>query len=62
VEVVHGVSDVIGADEVDAGTQVDKDSVSVTGQIVVYRLMTSVVTEPIFPGQSVTSGAQDVMV
>jgi hypothetical protein len=62
VEVVHGVSEVIGADGVEVRIQVDEDSVSVTGQIVVYRLMTSVVTEPIFPGQSVTSGAHDVMV
>jgi len=58
VDVVYGVSVVIGA-EVDVGTE---DSVSVTGQTVVYRLMISVVTEPILAGQLVTSGAQDVMV
>jgi hypothetical protein len=43
-------------------TQVDEDSVSVIGQTIVYKLMTSVVTESIFPRQSVTSGAHDVMV
>jgi hypothetical protein len=37
-------------------------SVAVTGQIVVYREMISVVTEPILAGQSVTVAAQEVMV
>ena len=35
---------------------------SATGQTVVYRLMISVVTEPILAGQLVTVGAQDVIV
>jgi hypothetical protein len=35
---------------------------SVTGQTVVYKLMTSVVTWPIRAGQFVTVGAQDVIV
>ena len=35
---------------------------SVTGQMVVYRLMISVVSWPSFAGQLVTVGAQDVMV
>lgn len=37
-------------------------SVSVTGQIVVEMAMISVVTWPFLAGQSLTSGAQDVMV
>ena len=37
-------------------------SVAVTGQIVVYREMISVVTEPILAGQSVTVAAQEVIV
>jgi len=44
------------------GAKVRETSVAVTGQTVVYRSMVSVVTEPILPGQSVISGAQDVMV
>ena len=35
---------------------------SATGHTVVYRLITSVVTEPSFAGQLVTVGAQDVIV
>lgn len=34
----------------------------VTGQTVVYRAIVSVVTEPSFAGQLVTSGAHDVTV
>jgi hypothetical protein len=50
-----------------AGTEVGYDSgadvaSAATGQYVVYRLMISVVTDPIFAGQSVTDAAQDVMV
>ncbi len=37
-------------------------SVAVTGQMVVYRAMVSVVTEPTFAGQLVTVGAHDVTV
>jgi hypothetical protein len=37
-------------------------SVAVTGQTVVYKAIVSVVTLPILAGQSVTVGAQDVMV
>jgi hypothetical protein len=39
--------------EVDAGAEDDWDSVSVTGQMVVYKLMISVVTCPILAGQLV---------
>lgn len=53
VEVVHGVSVVIGAVLV---------SVSVTGQTVVYQRIVSVVVFPIFAGQSVTVAAQLVIV
>lgn len=47
--------------EVDTATE-ELVSVSVTGQMVVYKLMISVVTCPILAGQLVTSGAQEVIV
>jgi len=56
--VVNRTTDVSGPD-VGAAPPV---SVAVTGHTVVYRLMTSVVTEPSLAGQLVTVGAQDVTV
>jgi hypothetical protein len=48
-----------------AGTEVgtaEDVSVAVTGQMVVYKAIVSVVTLPILPGQLVTVGAQEVTV
>jgi hypothetical protein len=53
---------VVNGTTVEVGTAEDVDSVSVTGQTVVYREMMSVVTDPIRAGQSVTVAAHDVMV
>jgi hypothetical protein len=60
VEVVKGGGG--GADVDVAAPPPVPVSVSVTGHTVVYRLITSVVTDPILAGQLVTVGAQDVMV
>jgi len=54
--VVHGASVLVGT----VGAAVD--SLSVTGQTVVYREMMSVVTDPSLAGQLVTSGAHEVIV
>jgi len=53
--VVQAVSEVTGAEVVAV-------SVAVTGQMVVYKLIMSVVTDPIRAGQSVTVAAQLVIV
>lgn len=47
---------------VGAGPEVGDPLASVTGQTVVYRLITSVVTLPSLAGQSVTVGAHEVTV
>lgn len=60
VEVVKGGAR--GADVDVAAPPAVPVSVSVTGHTVVYRLITSVVTDPILAGQLVTVGAQDVIV
>lgn len=59
VEIVYSVADGVG---VDVGTGLIVLAAIVTGQTVVYRLITSVVTWPIMAGQFVILAAHDVMV
>lgn len=63
VDVVMGILAGGGTAGVDVGAVWPPlPSAAVTGQMVVYKLITSVVTLPILDGQSVTVGAQDVIV
>jgi len=57
-----GAYETLPKNPLDTGVGVALPSAAVTGQMVVYRLMTSVVTWPILAGQSVTVGAQEVTV